>query len=56
MQLKILKTYIKTNLANDFIIPSKSFPEALVPFIRKSNNSLYLCVDYQGLKNFIIKN
>ena len=56
MELETLKAYIKTNLANGFIRPSKSPIGALILFDQKSNGSLRLCVDYQGLNNLIIKN
>ena len=56
MELKTLKTYIKTNLANGFIRFSKSSAEAPILFDRKSDGSLYLCVDYWGLNNITIKN
>ena len=42
LELKIFKTYIETNLANDFIRPSKSPPGALVLFVCKPNGSLRL--------------
>ena len=56
VELKILKTYIKTNLANNFIRPFKSPTGALILFDRKPDGSLRLCVDYQGLNNITIKN
>ena len=56
VELKTLKTYIKINLANDFIRPSKSPAGALILFIGKPNGSFRLCVDYRGLNNFTIKN
>ena len=34
----------------------KSPAGALILFVRKPNGSLWLCVDYQGLNNLIIKN
>ena len=46
IELKTLKTYIKTNLANDFIWPSKSLIEVPILFDKKSNGSFCLCVDY----------
>ena len=56
VELKTLKTYIETNLANGFIRPSK-FPDGTpILFDRKSNGSLWLCVDYRGLNNLTIKN
>ena len=56
VELETLKAYIETNLANGFIIPSKSPTGALILFDRKSNGSLRLCVDYRGLNNLTIKN
>ncbi len=51
-----MKVYIENNHANDFIRPSKSFAGAPILFDKKPNNSLRLCVDYQGLNNLTIKN
>ena len=56
VELKTLKTYIKTKLANGFIWPSKSPAGALILFVGKPDASLRLCVDYQGLNYFTIKN
>ena len=56
VELKTLKTYIKTNFANSFIRPSKSSASAHIFFIGKPNGSLRLCVDYQDLNNLTIKN
>ena len=56
MELKTLKTYIETNLANGFIKSSKSLPITLILFIRKKDSSLWLYVDYRGLNNLTIKN
>ncbi len=56
MDLKIMKIYIKNNLLNGFIRPSQSLVWALIFFDKKSNNSLWLYIDYQGLNNLIIKN
>ena len=55
VELEILKTYIKANLTSGFIRPSKSPADGLIPFIQKTNISLPLCVDYQGLNNLTIK-
>ena len=44
--LKTLKAYIKNNLANGFIKPSKSSAEALIFFDKKPDSSLRLCIDY----------
>ena len=56
VELEMLKTYIKANLASGFIRPSKSFASAPILFVRKKNSSLCLCVDYRGLNNLTIKN
>ena len=56
VKLDILKTYIKTNLANRFIRPFKSPAGAPILFDRKSNGFFWLCVNYQGLNNLTIKN
>ena len=56
VELETLKTYIKTNLANGFIHPSKSPAGAPIFFDQKQNESLRLCVNYRGLNNITIKN
>ena len=56
IELETLKTYIKTNLANGVIWPSKSPAGALILFDRKPDRSLRLCVNYQGFNNLIIIN
>ena len=56
VELETLKTYIKINLANGFIQPSKSPAGALIPFDQKLDGSLYLYVDYWKLNNITIKN
>ena len=56
VELKTLKTYIETNLANGFIQPLKSPASAPILFVCKLNGSLWLCVNYQGLNNLTIKN
>lgn len=56
VKLKTMKTYIKTNLANSFIRPSKLPAGTPILFIRKKDGSLQVCIDYQGLNNLIIKN
>ena len=55
VKLKTFKTYIKTNLINGFIRTSKLLADALILFLRKSDRSLCLCVNYQGLNNLMIK-
>ena len=56
VELEMLKTYIKTNLTNSFIWPSKSPAGALILFDWESNRSLRFCMDYWGLNNITIKN
>ncbi len=56
MEIETLKAYIKNNLASGFIRPSESPAGAPILFDKKSDDSLRLCVDYQGLNNLIIKN
>ena len=56
IELETLKTYIKTNLANGFIRPSKSPTGALILLNKKPDRSLRLCMDYRGLNNITIKN
>ena len=52
----MLKTYIKTNLANGFIWPSKLPTSTLILFIKKPDGSFRLYIDYWGLNNLTIKN
>ena len=56
VKLETLKTYIKTNLANSFIRPSKSPAIAPILFDKKPNGNFWLYVNYQSLNNIIIKN
>ena len=56
MELETLKVYIKNNLFNDFIRPSKSLARATMLFDKKSDDSLRLYVNYQDPNNLIIKN
>ena len=56
VELKTLKTYIKTNLANSFIRPSNSSTGASILFNWKPDKSFCLCMDYWDLNNITIKN
>ena len=56
VELKTLKAYLKTKLANGFIWILKLPANAPILFVRKPDNSLHLCVDYQRLNNLMIKN
>ena len=56
VELEILKTYIKTNLANGFIWPSKSPARAFILFNRKLNRSLRHYMNYYSINIITIKN
>ena len=56
IKLETLKTYIKTNLANNFIRLFKSPVKALIFFDKKLDWNFWLCINYQKLNNFIMKN
>lgn len=46
VELKTWKTYIKTNLSNNFICLSKSPTKTLILFIKMPDTNFGLCVDY----------
>lgn len=46
VKLKILKTYIETNLANDFICFFNFSTRALILFIQKIDSNFYLYINY----------
>lgn len=56
IELETVKSYIKVNLANGFIQPSKSPARAPILFDWKPNGGFRLCVDYCGFNNLTIKN
>ena len=56
VKLETLKTYIETYLKTEFIWPFRSSTGFLIFFDKKPDDSLQLCVNYQGLNNLIIKN
>lgn len=56
VKLETLKTYIKINLVNSFIMSFEFLSDPLILFFPKSNGNLYLCVNYQDLNNLTIKN
>ena len=45
MELETLKTYIKTNLVQNFIWPLKSPIGVLILFVHKLDGSLQLCIN-----------
>ena len=56
VELETLKAYIKNNLTNGFIRSSTSPTKAPILFDKKSDGSLRLRMNYQGLNNLTIKN
>lgn len=56
VELKTLKTYIETNLANGFLRPSQSPAGTPILFIKKKKSSFRLCIDNRDLNNLTIKN
>jgi len=55
-ELKTLKAYIETNLANGFIQRSSSWAAAPILFAKKQDGGLRLCVDYRALNLSTVKN
>lgn len=55
-ELKALDEYLKENLAKGFIRPSSSPAGSPILFVKKSDGSLRLCVDYRGLNKITVKN
>ena len=55
IELNTFKTYIKTNLDNEFFTALKLLENILILFARKLNYSFRLYVNYQGLNNLTIK-
>ena len=56
VELEILKIYIKTNLANNFIQPLKSPAGAPILFVCKPDGNFQLCLNYWGLNNMTMEN
>lgn len=56
VELKNLKTCIETYLKTRFISTSKSLAGTSILFNKKSDDSLQLYINYQGLNNLTIKN
>ena len=46
VQLKILKTHIEKNLANNFVWPLKSLISLFLFFVKKLKNIICLCINY----------
>ena len=56
VELETQKVYIKTHLKTRFMQPFKSPADASILFNKKPDGNLCLCIDYQDLNNFTIKN
>jgi len=56
VELKTLRAYIETNLANGFIQRSSSPAAAPIVFAHKKDGGLQLCADYRSLYSATIKN
>jgi len=56
VELKTLKAYIETNLANGFIQRSSSRAAAPIVFAKKKDGGLQLCVDYRALNRATVNN
>ena len=56
VELKTLKAYIETNLANRFFSPSKLTAGAPILFDRKLDGFLRFYIDYRDLNNLTIRN
>ncbi|KAG5736000.1 hypothetical protein E4T56_gene18382 [Termitomyces sp. T112] len=56
IELWVLKDYLNDMLGKDFICPSISATGTLVLFAKKKDESLRLCVDYQGLNKVTKEN
>ena len=55
-ELEAVRTYLHENLMKGFIQPAKSPVGAPILFVKKKDNSLRLCVDYQGLNKVTVRN
>jgi hypothetical protein len=55
-ELRVLREYIDTNLANGRIRRSESPAGAPILFVQKKDGTLRLCVDYRALNSVTVKN
>ncbi|KAH0611537.1 uncharacterized protein H6S33_010802 [Morchella sextelata] len=56
VELKALREYLDENLPKGFIRASESPAGAPILFVKKSDGTLRLCVDYRGLNAITVKN
>jgi len=55
-ELRVLKKYLKDNLAKGFIQASSFFAASSILFVKKSSEGLRFCVDYRSLNVMTVKN
>ena len=55
-KFKVFKVYIDKHFANNFIKYLQLLVETFILFVRKKNDFFKLCVNYQDLNDFTIKN
>jgi len=55
-ELRVLKKYLKNNLAKGFIQVSSSSATSSILFVKKSSEGLRFCVNYRGLNAMTVKN
>jgi len=55
-ELQMLKEWLEENLSKGFIRASSSPAASPILFVKKTDGSLWLCVDYRGLNEETIKN
>jgi len=55
-ELQTLKEWLEENMSKGFIRASSSPMASPIPFVKKTNGSLWLCVNYCGLNEGTIKN
>src|SRR5258708_39053657 len=51
LELTALREFLEENVRNGFICPSKSLRGSLVLFVKKTDGSLCLCVDFSTLNS-----
>ncbi len=55
-EFAVIRNYLDSALKKKWIHSSSSFAEASVLFVKKSNESLHLCVNYYDLNEITVKN
>ena len=55
-ELKAFKKYLNDNLIRKFIVFFMSSTETFIMFVKKKNDDLRLCVNYESLNDVILRN